>query len=109
MTADKPVARPLPTQDNTNTEESHTDIHVLSGIRTDDPNVGVDEDSSFLRPRGHRDRLSCCLGHSVFPSSLTHNVQSALPFYHIDTPQGVESCFVCCTGSRFGRPQQFWG
>jgi hypothetical protein len=32
-----PVARPLPTQDNTNTEETRTDIHASSGIRTYDP------------------------------------------------------------------------
>jgi hypothetical protein len=44
------------TQDNTNTEYTHTDIHALSGIRTDDPSVWAGEDSSCLRPRGHFDR-----------------------------------------------------
>jgi hypothetical protein len=34
-----PVTRPLPTQDNTHTEETLTDIHALSGIRTHDPGV----------------------------------------------------------------------
>jgi hypothetical protein len=35
---------------------NNTDIHALSGIRTDDPSVRVREDSSCLRLRGHSDR-----------------------------------------------------
>jgi hypothetical protein len=31
-TGDGPVARPLPTQDNTNTEETPTDIYSSGGI-----------------------------------------------------------------------------
>jgi hypothetical protein len=31
-------------------------MHALSGIRTHDLTVRASEDSSFLRPRGHRDR-----------------------------------------------------
>jgi hypothetical protein len=38
-TGDQPVAKPLATQDSTNTEKTHTDIHALSGIRTNDPSV----------------------------------------------------------------------
>jgi hypothetical protein len=34
-----PVARPLPTQDNRNTEGARTDIQASSGIRTHDPSV----------------------------------------------------------------------
>jgi hypothetical protein len=34
-----PVARPLPTQDNTNIEEARIDIHASSAIRTHDPSV----------------------------------------------------------------------
>jgi hypothetical protein len=33
-TGDPPVAMPLPTHDNTNTEQTQTIIHVLSRIRT---------------------------------------------------------------------------
>jgi hypothetical protein len=40
------------TQNNTNTE-----IHALSGIRTHDPSVRANGDCSCLRPRGHCDRL----------------------------------------------------
>jgi hypothetical protein len=36
----------------------HTDIHVLSGVQTHDPSVRASEDSSYLRPRGHCDRLA---------------------------------------------------
>jgi hypothetical protein len=44
-------------QNNTNKEQTHTDIHASSGIRTHDPIVRVSEDSSFFRPRGHFDQL----------------------------------------------------
>jgi hypothetical protein len=54
-TGDQPVARPLPTHRTTQTQ-THKDIHVLSGIRTHDPSIRANEDSSCLRPRGHRDR-----------------------------------------------------
>jgi hypothetical protein len=50
------VERPLPTQDNTDTEETRTDIHASSGSRNHDPSVWVGEDISYLRPRGHCDR-----------------------------------------------------
>jgi hypothetical protein len=36
LTGDQPVSRPLNTQDNTNPEQTHTDIHVSSGFRTHD-------------------------------------------------------------------------
>jgi hypothetical protein len=44
------------TQNNTNTEQTHTDIHASSGIRTHDPSVRASEDSSCPRPRGQCDR-----------------------------------------------------
>jgi hypothetical protein len=43
------------TQNNTNTEQTHTDIHAASGIGTHDPRVPAGEDGSCLRPRGHCD------------------------------------------------------
>ncbi|PNF33698.1 hypothetical protein B7P43_G11420 [Cryptotermes secundus] len=54
---DQLVARPLPVhkhkkRTHTNT---HANIHASSGIRTHDPSVRMGEDSSYLRPRGHRD------------------------------------------------------
>jgi hypothetical protein len=39
-----------------NTNAHNTNIHALSGIRAHDPSVRASEDSSCLRPRGHRDR-----------------------------------------------------
>jgi hypothetical protein len=39
-----PVARPLPTQDNTNTEEMRTDRHASNGIPTHDPRIWAGED-----------------------------------------------------------------
>jgi hypothetical protein len=45
------------TQDSTNTEQTHTDIHASSGIRLHDPNGSAGEDSSRLRPCGHCDLL----------------------------------------------------
>jgi hypothetical protein len=46
------------TQDNTDTEHTHTNIHALSGIRTHNPSLQASEDISCLRPRGHRERPS---------------------------------------------------
>jgi hypothetical protein len=45
-------------QDNINAEQTHTDIHAMSGIRTHDPNVLAGEHSSCLRLRGHCDRFT---------------------------------------------------
>jgi hypothetical protein len=55
-TSDQPDTRPLPTQDNTNTEYTQTNINALSRIRTHDPSVRASEDSSCLRPRGKYDQ-----------------------------------------------------
>jgi hypothetical protein len=41
------------TQDSTNTEQTHTDIHALNGIRIYDSNVRASEDISCLRPGCH--------------------------------------------------------
>jgi hypothetical protein len=41
----------------TYTQNKHTDIHASNGIRTHDPSVRASEDNSWLRPRGHCDRL----------------------------------------------------
>jgi hypothetical protein len=43
------------TQNKTNTEKTHTDIHASSGIGTHDPSFRASEDSSCLTPRGHCD------------------------------------------------------
>jgi hypothetical protein len=53
-----PVARPLPTQGNINTQETRTDSHAPSGIRTHDSSVRAGENISCLRlrPRGHCDQ-----------------------------------------------------
>jgi hypothetical protein len=48
---------PLPAhRTTTNTEETHTDIHASSGIRTHDPNIWAGEDNSCPRPGSHCDR-----------------------------------------------------
>jgi hypothetical protein len=47
-----PVARPLPTHRTTHWEETRTDIHASSGIRTHNPTcVWAGGDISCLRPR----------------------------------------------------------
>jgi hypothetical protein len=60
-TGDQRVARPLPTQITTQTPIKRTDIHASSEIRTYDPSARAGEDGSYLRPRGHCDRLKYCL------------------------------------------------
>jgi hypothetical protein len=52
------AARPLPTQDNINTEETRPDIRTSSGIRTHDPSVWAGEDISCLKSCGHCGRLN---------------------------------------------------
>jgi hypothetical protein len=56
---DQPVARPYRhTGQHKQNKRIHTpSIHAPSGIRIHDPSVRASEDSSFLRPRGYRDRL----------------------------------------------------
>jgi hypothetical protein len=44
------------TQNNTKTEQMHTDIHASRGIRTHDFSDLAVEDGSWLRPHSHRDR-----------------------------------------------------
>jgi hypothetical protein len=74
-TSDQPVARPLPTQDNT-----YTDIHALSGIRTHDPSVRESEDSSFLRPLGHCDRFACIYFFYFYLPRCSHTWELAPAF-----------------------------
>jgi hypothetical protein len=69
-----PVARLLPTQDNTSTEETHTDIHASSEILTHDPSVRASADISCLRPRGHSYRLTSYQNNKN--DGLTKSVQS---------------------------------
>jgi hypothetical protein len=66
---DQPVARRLPTQDNTN-----TNIHDLSSIRTHDPSVSASEVNSCLKPRGNHNRLST-QGVVKQPMKMDGNIQ----------------------------------
>jgi hypothetical protein len=50
---DQPVARPLPTQDNTDTEETLTDVHASSGFCTNYLSVQTGENIWCLRPHDH--------------------------------------------------------
>jgi hypothetical protein len=61
-------------------KNTQTDIHASSGIRNHDPSVRAGEDNSYLRPRGHCDRLHICLlgafaatlrGGACYPSVTT--------------------------------------
>jgi hypothetical protein len=54
---DRPEARPLLTHRTTQHRETQTHIHASSGIQTHDPSVRAVEDSTWLRPLGHWDRL----------------------------------------------------
>jgi hypothetical protein len=77
--SDQPVARPLPIQNTTQTQnkQTHTHIHALNGIRTHDPSDQLCSvsDSEFLsRIRSEFDRVhwrgncSLCVGYSKPPS-----------------------------------------
>jgi hypothetical protein len=52
---DQPCRKAATYTGQQDTEETRTDIHASSGIRTHDPSVREDEDISCLRPHGHCD------------------------------------------------------
>jgi len=52
-TADRPIARPLHTQDSTTQKKTWTSIYASRGIRTHDPSVRAVEDHTQLRTWGH--------------------------------------------------------
>jgi hypothetical protein len=52
-----PQGRYLPTGQQKQRINAHTNIHALSGIPTHEPSVRASGDNSCLRPRSHRDRL----------------------------------------------------
>jgi len=54
-TVDRPIARPVPTQDST-TQKSWIYIHASSGIRAHNAHVRAVQDHMRLRPRGHWER-----------------------------------------------------
>jgi hypothetical protein len=57
-TGDRSVARLLPTNRTTQTQNKRTRRHhASSGIRTHEASVRAGEDTSCIRPRGHCDRL----------------------------------------------------
>jgi hypothetical protein len=58
--SDQLGARPLPKHRTTQTQNKHIhilNIHALCGIRTHDPGFRGNEDSTYLRQLGYRDRL----------------------------------------------------
>jgi hypothetical protein len=63
--------RYLHTRQHKHRINAHTNIHALSGIRTQDPNVRASEESSSLRPRGHFDRRTNELANWI-PYVSTH-------------------------------------
>jgi hypothetical protein len=75
-TSDQTIARPLPK----NRINAHTNIHALSGIRTRDPSVRANKDSSFLRTRGHCDchLFSCSNSHLCECEQMQDFIQTAV-------------------------------
>jgi hypothetical protein len=54
---DQPDTMSLPTQNNTNAEETRTYTYAWNGIRTHDPNIRASKNILCLKVHGHRDRL----------------------------------------------------
>jgi hypothetical protein len=48
-------------QNKTKREQTHRDIHASSGVRTHDPSIWADENSSCFSPHGHCDRPISCM------------------------------------------------
>jgi hypothetical protein len=82
---------------------AHIDIRAFSGIRTHDPSVRASEDSSCLRPRGHRDRhfQYTPMGNS---NILTHYFLSVRLFVEAVTDMtatnSVNDAAVVCVSTR---------
>jgi hypothetical protein len=80
------------TQNNTNTEKTHTDIHVVSGIRIHDPSVRASKDSSCLRPRGDCDRQLHVLPITntlCNTNRLVSLIFTSLKLYHVQNSSGA--------------------
>jgi hypothetical protein len=60
-TGDQPVARPLHAQTEQHKQNKHKHNHSSSGIRTHDPSIWADEESSCLRTHNHCGRQFCLL------------------------------------------------
>jgi hypothetical protein len=71
-TGDQSVARPLPTHRTTQTQNKHTDTHVLSGIRTHDPKVRANEYCSCIRPRDNCDRRYFIIHCLIYKQSIIY-------------------------------------
>jgi hypothetical protein len=88
-------ARYLHTGQHTNTEWTHTDIHVLSGIRTHDLSVRASEGSSCLRPHGHRDRPSGVLQFTNSKRCRANGMNiSYRPSIQYSALSGMFLCFI---------------
>jgi hypothetical protein len=78
-TGDQPVGRPPPTH-GTNTEQTHTDIHASSWIRTHNHSVRVSEYNSYPRPRGRKKYLRCSNPENM-GSNPTRAMDGSLPLF----------------------------
>jgi hypothetical protein len=70
-TSDQLVARPLPKHRTTQTQNKHIPIIYAScGIRTHDPGFRTNEDSTFLRAFGYRERRELPHTHKFYQANL---------------------------------------
>jgi hypothetical protein len=82
------------TQNNTNAEYTHTDIHASSGIRTYDPSVRAGEDVSYLRPRGHCDRRFVCIDLCIYRNIETAIVHSSILLLYKGKKVNLSLCLI---------------
>jgi hypothetical protein len=104
--SDKPVARPLPTHiKQKHRINAQTNIHALSGIRTNDPSIRENENNSRLRPRGHCDRRSCKLINVISRHFLgglrkTMNIGASALDSHRAPPEQAPGALLLCKLAR---------
>jgi hypothetical protein len=86
------------------TNAHNTNIHFLSGIRTQGPSVLASEDTSCLRPRGHCDRQSSVMDSTKFPAfCVSRRLIVSSPWaklipFHTQPPYFLQYCHVFLVG-----------
>jgi hypothetical protein len=84
-TGDQPGVRPLSTQRNTNIEQSHTDIHGSSGIRTHDISVRASDRSAAAIGIHIRVVCLCEMQDMLISIHTTHKAMSLAQEFGIHT------------------------
>jgi hypothetical protein len=85
--------RYLHTEQHKHRINAYTDIHALSGIRTQDHSFRGSEDSSCLRPRGHCDRLPIFKPRNINYNYIFFNSMTQIENTYYTRTDGPIGCY----------------